>query len=324
MSFSQQRLSVSWGCVIIALIGAGYCALLANPTQGPIPCPGTGCRLFRDFTVHGFSLWWAGTAYFALTALVCLRRSTKLALALAGLALVLDTLLLMLMLATAPCVSCLGAALLIGLLFCTIRSHAYSMNMLRPRASALFLLWLGFFIAVSATALMEQAPIWVIHGANTSERRVYFSPSCPACKDAVTVFADKAAFVPIAERESDYAAIDAMDKAIARGESLQKALDGAAREQTPDPYSLRMLLLRLRLLRNKAEVLRLGFDALPLIMVNGMPQSMLPAAAAPPGRERPGSADLPPELLGDINACGESRSEPCDPPRAKPPRPQRP
>jgi hypothetical protein len=79
-----------------------------------------------------------------------------------------------------------------------------------------------------------------------------------------------------------------------------------------------MRYFRFTLLRNKAQALRLGFSQLPLIMINGMPQSLRPPAAAAthpaqsPARRDP--AALPPELSA-LDACGGQNPEPCDPPR---------
>ena len=307
MSFSPHRLPLSWSCVLLALVGAAYCGLLASPMQVVVPCPGSGCRLFRDFSVFGISLWWGGVLYFVLMTLLCLRRAMRLALWLAGLALALDAALLLIMLASVPCVSCLGVALLMGLLFWMVRKHTYSLHMLRPQISALFLLWAALFMGAGIAAAMEQMDSWVIAGSEHTERRIYFSPSCPACRDAVAVFAQSAAFVPVAERESDYVEIYRMHKALANGADMVSALRGAGSGESLKPYDPAMLFLRFRLLRNKSEVLRLGFESLPLIMVNGMPQSMRPVReSSVRGRRGADAASaLPSELLGRVDACGD-------------------
>ncbi|MDL2210842.1 hypothetical protein LJC26_08605 [Desulfovibrio sp. OttesenSCG-928-O18] len=310
MFFSPQRLPVSWLSVCIALIGAAYCGLQVAPVPFEVPCPGTGCHLFQDFFFYGISLWWVGVAYFAFMALACFRRAQMLALTVAGLALCADGVLLVIMLFTAACVTCLGAAALMGVLFFILRRHVYSKSPQPAGPSFVLLAWGGLFIAALALAGTEQVRPWHIAGTEQMERRVYFSPSCPACRDAITVFADQAMFIPVAERESDYPAIFAMQRALESGKNMPEALAAAQNPPAYPALSLENAMFRLRLLRNKAEVLRLGFDQLPLIMINGMPQAMRPAARP---SAQPSSA-LPPELT-TVDSCGGQNPEPCDPPR---------
>lgn len=316
MFFTPHRLPVSWLGVCIALAGAVYCGLQAAPLPVSIPCPGTGCHLFQDFTVHGISLWWAGVAYFALMAVLCVRRATTACLFLATLALILDAVLLIIMLGTAACIACLGGALLIGLLFLSIRRHAFNKTIPGPGVSIVFMAWAGLFIAAGAAAGAELISPWRMHGPENAERRVYFSPSCPACRDAITVFAGTAAFMPVVERDSDYAAIYRMQKAVDQGKTMADALAEAEKGTDDEPLSLHALIMRFKLLRNKAEILRLGFDRLPLIMTAGMPRSLRPGqntTSVPDHAYPSGSAALPPELSG-VDSCGGASQEPCETP----------
>lgn len=337
MLFSSQRLPICWAGVCIALVGAAYCALQAAPLPLEIPCPGTGCRLFRDFSIFGISLWWFGFAYFAAMVPICLRRARVTALFLAGAALIIDGLLLIVMLATASCVSCLGGGLLIGLSYYVIRKHSYSRMTSGQGPSIILLAWSGLFIAALSFAGTEHLGPWRIAGEDNAERRVYFSPSCPACRDAITVFAGNATLIPVVERDSDYAAILTMREALKGGKTMIEALDIARRAvadgTAQEPAFPENILFRIRLLRNQAEVLRLGFRQLPLIMVNGMPQSMREGTAptARPSssggtrasgmysdgtdRRRAGAGGtLPQELIAPLDSCGDNSPEPCDPP----------
>lgn len=327
MFFSPQRLPVSWTSVCIAIVGAVYCALQVAPVPVSVPCPGTGCRLFQGFSIHGVSLWWIGVGYFAVMVLVCLRRAHFAALGIAVAALAVDAALLVVMLVTAPCVACLGAGLLIALLYFSLRRHAYSKTPVEPKPSFALIGWVGLFIAAVAFAATEDVQSWRISGPENAERRVYFAPSCPACRDAIMVFADSAAFIPVAEKDSDNAAVYAMHKAILGGKTLVEALDAVMQAKMNDtlaePPFPDSLIIRLKLVRNKAEVLRLGFNRLPLIMIDGMPQSLRPAnangnrttgtAAGNGTSPYAGSPALPPELIAPVDSCGEGSAEPCDP-----------
>ena len=323
MFYSQQRLPISWTSTCIAALGAAFCAVQTVPLPVSIPCPGTGCHLFQDFTVHGISLWWFGFAYFLLMALICLRRIRTFALLATGAALLGDAVLLAVMLVTATCITCLGAGLLIALLFCSVRSHFCGKFRSDALSGALLIAWSGLFIAALAFAGTEQLGSWQIYGPENAERRVYFAPSCPACRDAVAAFASTAAFYPVAEKDSDIAVIHAMNIILSQGGSIDQALDTAMRAADQgtlaEPSFAENPLFRLNLLRNKAEIMRMGFNQLPLIMINGMPQTLRPTSTKRPETPHQDAYNqpplaLPPELLDRIDSCGDQSPVPCDPP----------
>lgn len=331
MFSSSQRLSVSWLCICLASVGAAYCTfqvlpMLASligvaPLAVEIPCPGSGCSLFQDFTVYGISLWWVGAVYFISMMILCLKRVHGFALFMATAALLADAVLIVIMLFTAACVSCLGVAAIVGLLFLALRRHMTARVMHAPGPSFMFLAWCGLFIAAIASAATEFVEPWDIAESGGQNRRIYFSPSCPACRDAVTVFAGNAAFIPVAEKDSDYAAIRVMREEIKKGSTIVEALRASDTAQG-EPFSLETALFRLQLLRNKAEVLKLGFDKLPLIMVNGIPQDLRPQNAGQNSRGAAGSSALPPELSA-LDACDGNTPEPCDPPLTPAPFPEK-
>ncbi len=322
MVYASQRPPVFWGGVCAALLGAAFCALQAGPADTGIPCPSTGCRLFHDLTLWGVSLWWFGTAFFAAVVLLCLRRQRTWAFFLTGLALAADCLLLALMLLTAPCLPCLGAAALMGLLFFLLRRDPDDRRQNPARLPVLLFLWAVLFAASVAAAGAESLGRWVLYGAGDADRRVYFSPSCPACREAIAAFAGHAAFLPVAENDADFVAIARMQAAAADGKTITEALAFALEGQGEGLPLARSMLLRLRLWRNRAEVLRLGFDKLPLLTINGMPQSLRvsrpdappPAPAPAGGSSAPdgnGSSALPPELA-PLDQCREG-PVPCPP-----------
>lgn len=329
----SHRPPISWSSVCIALLGAAYCAVQVAPVPVTIPCPGNGCALFQDFSLFGISLWWIGTAYFAGMVLLCLRRLRALAHVIAAAALFTDAVLLIVMLATASCIPCLGAGLLIALLFFSLRHHARGRTAPVQGPSVLLFAWGGLFVATLGFAATEDLGPWQIAGPDNAERRIYFAPSCPACRDAIAVFADHAALVPVAEKSSDHAAVYAMHKEIVEGKTPAEALDSALKAERngtlPQPAFPDSLFIQVNLARNKAEVMRLGFTQLPLIMINGMPQPLRPTRARPLPGAAPlpphgdnwwdaagsgGSSTLPPDLVAPLNSCGDASPEPCDPP----------
>ena len=78
-----------------------------------VPCVSAGCTLYQNFSINGYSLWWGGVGIFSLLGLLALTGRAGLGRWLAGLAVLLDCVLLGIMILTLPCVACMVAALLV-------------------------------------------------------------------------------------------------------------------------------------------------------------------------------------------------------------------
>ncbi len=107
----KQSREILTGPLCIALLAAAFCIWSAFGNAVNF-CAATGCLLYQDFTVGGISLWWLGTGSFAALGLLALLGAAAPGRLLAGLTLLGDICLLLLMALTAPCVSCLVAAVL--------------------------------------------------------------------------------------------------------------------------------------------------------------------------------------------------------------------
>ena len=69
-----------------------------------VPCVSAGCTLYQNFSINGSSLWWGGVGIFSLLGLLALTGRAVLGRWLAGLAVLLDCVLLGIMILTLPCV----------------------------------------------------------------------------------------------------------------------------------------------------------------------------------------------------------------------------
>jgi hypothetical protein len=259
--------------LFFALLGLVWCGFVAFPTANPAPCATAGCALFRDSKIAGVSLWWVGGAFFFILTILCLRGQRVLARLLARLALFLDAILLIIMFFTAPCLDCLVVAALIAVCFFSLRPVNSGWFLEDAAPSVLLPVWIGLFLGNCAVVVNEQTPQYTLGKAATAEVRLYFSPSCPACREAIQTLGPNALLYPVEEREGDFEAILRFESLLAAGLSPAEALQGSLKEDSPVPsISLpRQAIVRVQLLRNKAAVLRQGFRALPLIEVNGMP-----------------------------------------------------
>ncbi len=273
MPIRAQTSPTPWPALFFALLGLVWCGYIAFPTASPPPCSTSGCALFRDSRLAGLSLWWVGGAFFFILSILCLRGKRELGRLLALLALLADAILLLIMFLTAPCFDCLVVAALTGLCYYCLRPTNGGWFMETAAPSLLLPIWFGLFLGNCVVTFNERAPAYTLGNTSSSEVRLYFSPSCPACREAIASLGDKALLYPVEEREGDFEAIIRFEALLQAGKSRPEALRLSLEQDGPLPeLSLfRKSLLSLQLLRNKAAVLRQGFRVLPLVQINGMP-----------------------------------------------------
>lgn len=310
--------------LLVALLGVAFCAWSASGNALNL-CITSGCSLFQDLTVGGISMWWIGVAGFTMLTLLALSGRPRLGLLGAGIALVLDVCLLVLMLLTAPCAGCLVAGLLFALTYAAFRHAVPRRDPHLPR-SALLAVWTVLCIINLAGIVRSELGTWPIYGAEDSATQMYFSPSCSACREGVAALSGKAnvVFFPVNEDDQDVMTIALMEKALANGATMQAALTSALAVEHPaeqiSVYSLEMLALRFRLLCNKAHVFAAG-GTLPYFEFRGLPAALMHkengatkprAAAAPAAGPSGGSLDYALPLdTGVAGSCGGVNAAPC-------------
>jgi hypothetical protein len=215
-----------------------------------------------------------GGAYFFLLAIVCLRANRTLARFMAAVALLLDSVLLLVMLFTAPCFDCLVVAFFLGLTYYRLCFGGSGWFVSQQAPSLLLPIWLGLFLSNVSLAANEQIPYFFM-GNSRTDMRIYFSPSCEACRAAILMSGNTAALYPVEENSSDVDSIIRLEALLKANVPLRDALPRSINPNEPVPYLpfYERLLLSVQLMRNKAVVLRQGFQALPMIQINGMPVS---------------------------------------------------
>lgn len=295
---NMKHNGVLTGTCGLALLAVAYCVWTALGNDINV-CITEGCSLYQDVAVAGLSLWWIGAAAFVVLALLALAGAARLGRLLAGLALCGDVLLLLLMAATAPCVSCLGVALFFAGVYAAFR-HAMAAQQHKnapTRRSPLILVWAILFVINAGAVARSAASLWPISDMTMGQPsvRMFFSPSCKVCRQGVQALSGhiEVAFYPVADTVDDLYRVAAMRTALDAGKSMIEAFE-AARQVSPDGYSALspdMLWLRLRLLRNKAHVYLSGSRVVPFIEYRGLP-AMLTPKPRPARRESP---PVPPE-----------------------------
>lgn len=310
----------------LALLGTAFCVWSALGNDVNI-CVTTGCALYQDFSIAGLSLWWLGCAAFALLAICAILGRQAAGARLAALFVLGDAFLLALMAFTAPCVSCLAAALLFALCYFFFRRPQPAPKMDRQREGAgghsiLLWIWLVFFVVNLGQVARSQADVWAILDESGEPRaRMFFSPTCTYCAEGINALSGKVdmAFYPLADNDRDVYRIAKMRGLLDEGMSLAEALAQCQDADSGGPLhslSPEMLLLRFRLLRNKAHVFAAGSQGVPFFEYRGLPPDVM-GKSRERGRaqrqERPrGPLDpnLPTELM-QPSQCGGA--VPCPP-----------
>ena len=310
------------GILSMAALAAGFCIWSALGNEVNL-CVTSGCALFQDTSIAGISLWWAGGVMFAALGAAALMGAAQLGMVLAGLALLGDIGLLLLMSVTAPCVSCLIVACLFAMIYAGFRQAAHRSHSGlpndKPGRSLLLVVWSVLFVVNVGTALRTQADVWAItDNGKEATVRMFFSPSCPSCQEGIALLSGRVdvAFYPLAESEADIYKAARMLRLMDNGASIAEARTKAQDVTAPSVMAATapdMLLLRLRMLRNKAHVFMAGSQTVPFFEYHGLPTMLKKSAkqqaghatapTAPVSPSATGSADLPldPQVAGQCS-----------------------
>jgi len=252
-----------------ALLGLALCLL--NAAGAKLFCLTSGCTLYAGYTLFGLSFYVYGAIAFGVIALLA-TSAGKIPRAVpwlggiivAGLA--LDLLFLGWQLLYWPCSSCLVVALLLGGTAAGFwRSYPH---LCRHLFKSVLLLWLIFLIPslVAAGKEILLTP-WALSGPAEASVRVFFSPTCPACKSEVNKLlhspeVSHMAFYPIAKNEQDLRLLTALlQVGVTQPGDLGQLFNDEQKEASDPP-----LLLRWRLAKNKMALARYGAQTIPLIL----------------------------------------------------------
>lgn len=298
---SGRSRKTSMSAFFLAALGVAFCAWNGLDASS-VPCLTDGCTLFQSFAVGGISLWWVGLVVFAVLAGLALAGALGAGWFLSGMAVGLDCIPLIVMTLTAPCFSCLVAALLLALTFWRFREELHTSQ---TRAgvplsrSWLLALWSLLFVVNVGLVFRGSVEPWPIQMPESGEVRtsIYFSTSCGACRQLImgmpVAEAREVAWYPVAEDGTGLFAISAMNTALQSGTSLDKAFRIALDTQAPTLWesltSPHLLVMQFRLWVNQAHVLRAGGSTMPFVEFHGLPEVLLRQPKQAPASSRSSS-----------------------------------
>ncbi len=276
-------------------------------------CLTSSCEVFSEFTLFGISLWIYSASFFVLLfGLLCIKKYIFV-FVFCALGLIADTLLLALMLVTAPCFSCLVIALILALLTMASYKVCFSNKFIY----AFIAIWGLLFVINSGALVKESVKPYAIyvneaHLENPLEAsmRVYFSPSCSACNDLVLLLgsreitnANDIVWLPVAESSDDVAKVAKMHASIQAGDDLKTALEKARASEEQDAF-ITDFLLQARLLINQSRLHAAGTSKIPFIEYTGVPAFLMKKQEIPlesKALSSPNPFPNPLEALGNMS-----------------------
>lgn len=293
-----------------ALLGLALCLL--NAAGADLFCLTTGCNLYAGYSLFGLSFFFYGALGFGVIFLLAIRakKVSRAPVLLGGIilaALALDLLFLVWQILYWPCSSCLVVAFLLGWTAVGFRRTypRWQRHLFQGVLLAWFVLLIPVTVATGKEVLLKP---WAIYGPAEASVRVFFSPTCPACKSEVNKLLQSSevahmAFYPIAKNEKDVRLLTALLQAGITQPAHLGSLFSAELNEATNP-SLR---LRWRLAKNKMTLAQLGIQTIPLIL-----SSTVLEGARPPWENLFSAPDLAP--AADTTGCGafDQQELPCD------------
>ena len=273
----KQRRGILTAPFFLDLLATAFCVWIALGNDVNF-CVTSGCTLYQDFTFFGISLWWYGAVAFGALTLCALVGAAMTGSFFAACFLLADTGFLILMALTAPCISCLAAAAFFALSFVLFRRVSRNGQKGAPvRSSILAWVWLAFFVINLGAVARSQFEIWpILDEGGDARTRMFFSPTCSHCIEGVNALSGNigVAFYPVADTDEDIFRIAKMRRLLDEGASLKNALSRAREVEIPGfwgQFSPEVLLLRWRLLANKAHIFTANSGGVPFFEERGLP-----------------------------------------------------
>ena len=231
-------------------------------------------------------MWWIGTAAFGALVFLALLGAVPAGHLLAGLILLGDIFLLLLMALTSPCVSCLVVACFFALAYWLFGRALHRAGKRPPERPLLLYAWLLLFVVNAGQVMRTQGEVWSIsENPRQATVRMFFSPSCSACREGIDILSGSVdvAFCPVAENDTDVARVERMLLLLEEGKSLREAVAACQNVEEPGPWAFLhpgQWGLRLRLQRNRAHIFNAGSRTVPFFEYRGLP-AMLKKQARP-------------------------------------------
>ena len=282
IGFSFNGPRQKWSIALL-VFGMLYClASMFGVTEAI--CHTQGCQIYKGYSFLGMSLYFWGVIAFGVCLILFVYRKQLFRRYLRDfyiyalrLFLVCEVCLLIYQAIYLPCFSCLVVAFVWGAVFALALAwsdvFAWKRNVWQY---GLLLVWLVLFCSVFVSGVKELIAPWPIYGKPDAPIKIFFSPTCPACKQAVREIVESGmvdeadlALFPVAKNDEDKERICLLACSLRGQETdLEQALN---RCWQPECISVSVGLwdeirLRINLFRNRIVLSRMGANRVPVVI----------------------------------------------------------
>jgi hypothetical protein len=252
------------------LTGLLVCIILASDMV-PDFCSTNGCMITKKFSIAGINLYWIGALFFATCFTLSLFKKYNFLGNLAFTAVAIDSVLLLVLLVLLPCTSCL----LVGAIIFGISTILYFQNIITSnKIKIVSSLWIVFFVINIIFVGKSLVEPWAIYGDNNAEVKIYFSPTCESCKDAVIEAIEssptKIALYPIAKNDKDFDLVNILACNMELNHNPKECIENCLQKENKvnDKKTIDSVILAFNLFRNKLALLSMNVTEVPLVMTN--------------------------------------------------------
>jgi hypothetical protein len=225
-------------------------------------CVTDGCQVYRGFGFLGLSLHVYGAVAFGV-AFVLSIFSRTLYRRFLTVCLWAEIILLAYQVAYLPCSECLVVGLIWGML-----------ALLEMRESIPVKIWSTVFLVALVLMGKEMLRPWPVYGNSDAPVKVFFSPSCPACRTEIAKLLvagatepSHVAFFPVALSDEDFHRVNLFQHVLDNTWNIDRAFQScwSGNDQVKVGWQ-RWLEVRLGLARNELILARMGFRKIPLVI----------------------------------------------------------
>lgn len=263
----------------VCLSGLALCVV--NWMGGGIMCLTEGCSVYASYSFLGLSFYaWGGAAFLLCLVSGIFGTGAFSPRTVTGTLLAADIPFLAWQAVFMPCSSCLTVTLVILAAYLSA-SRTWSDEREKPdgRGGRLLVVAIVVLVFVNGFSVArEMVGPWAVYGdPDTAEYEIYFSLECPSCRETMGKILgtpgmkDKVVLYPVAKSDGDRDKFGTLYCGLKNGHDLPAALDRSWGVKECEHASVGLsfvetVMLRIRLLWNKALLVRKGYSRVPVLV----------------------------------------------------------
>lgn len=288
----------------LSIFGLLFCLLSAFKMTDAV-CVTQGCSVYEGLSVGGISLYWFGGAAFLMLTCCATGWRGRYLTATAAFFLILDMVFLVIQILLWPCMQCLIVAAFFGAVMRVAMVQGKP-----PWTRWVLTAWFLLFFVNGISAAKEAIPPWPVYGTDAAPVHLYFSPTCPACREMIAALLTKSdidaqiALYPIAKNSEDTQRIILLEEELKHGTPLKESLSLCEQAKVPAmTYDMAYFRAMLNTFKNMSALSRIGVTHIPFLTTRTPFWSDI-AASAPPKEDCPMFSGTASGLCEDTPSSG--------------------